>query len=222
MRIRWHTALVCVVLGLAGCVSYGHDGLAFRNPFDDDRAPDTSKMPPASTLAATRVIAVGKEIVAQNKEDLGVTPVFFTMGVREVEISHAKSGMVILSEGLVDRCPTDAELAAVICHELGKLAAEHGPRRTAEMDAAPAPRMTPDVVGGGDGPDQTRLAGMALLDHRGPGGSRSTREPKRDPRALGENFYVKTGRKAEDFARMDQLIREAEDNADRRASDKPR
>ncbi|HEX3146860.1 MAG TPA: M48 family metalloprotease [Gemmataceae bacterium] len=219
MRTRLYPGLVCFVLGLAGCA---WDGSALRNPFNFDREPDTSKLPPASTRAATRVIAIGSEIATQNKDDLGVTPIFFTMGVREVEISHSKSGMVILSEGLVDRCATDADLAAVICHELGKLAAEHGPRRVAELDAPPAPRLAPDVVGGGDGPDQTRLAAMAKFDRRGPGGSRNGREPKRDARTLGENFYVKSGRKPEDFARMDQLIREAEDNADKRESEKLR
>ena len=96
--------------------------------FNTDRGPDPNKLPPASTLAATRVNTVGSEVVAKNKDDLGVKPVFFTMGVHEVEISHSKSGMVILSEGLVERCPTDTELAAAICHELGKMAAEQAAR----------------------------------------------------------------------------------------------
>ena len=130
---RWPAGLVCLALGLAGCARDGRDAFAFRNPFDTDRGPDTAKLPAASTRAATRVNAVGSEVAAKNKDALGVKPVFFTMGVPEVEISHHKSGMVILSEGLVERCPTDAELAAVICHELGKLAAEQrgagrGPR----------------------------------------------------------------------------------------------
>ena len=222
MRTRWHAGLVGLALGLAGCAGDGRDVFSFRNPFDTDRGPDPTKSPPASTRAATRVIAVGSAIVAKNKDDIGVTPIFFTMGVPEVEISHTKAGMVVLSEALVDRCKTDEELAAVICHELGKLAAAQPVDRPADHEPPPAPRLTPDVVGGGYGPDMTRLAEEAKYDRRGPRAARTGREPRRDARSLAENFYVKAGNRSEDFGRVDQLFREAEDNADRRASEKPR
>lgn len=219
MRTPWHAGLACLILGLAGCATDGRDGFALRNPFATDRGPDPHSLPPASTLAATRVNAVGSAIAAKNKDALGVTPVFFTMGVREAEISHQRSGMVILSEGLVERCPTDAELAAVICHELVKLAAEHD--RAGDREPG-GPRLTRDVVGGTYEPDMTRLAEEAKFDRRQPRGGRADREPRRDPRAMAETFLVNAGFQAGDLARMDQLIREAEDNADRRASERGR
>jgi hypothetical protein len=217
MRPRCRAGLVGLALALSGCAKDGRDGFAFRNPFDTDRAPDTSTLPPASTRAATRVDTVGSEIVAKNKDALGVKPIFFTMGVREVEISHHKSGMVTLSEGLVERCPTDVELAAVICHELGKLAAEQAPDRSTDRDVGARP-LSRDVVGGPYEPDMTRLAAEAKFD-RGARGGRSARDPRPDPKALGERLYVQAGYRADDFARLDQLAREAEDNADRRASE---
>jgi hypothetical protein len=167
------------------------------------------------------VNAVGSEVAAKNKDALGVKPVFFTMGVPEVEISHHKSGMVILSEGLVERCPTDTELAAVLCHELGKLAAEQSPDRGADREPGGRP-FTPDAVGGRYDPDMTRLAEEAKFDRRGPRASRAGREARPDPRALAESFFVNGGYRAEDYGRTDQLIREAEDNADRRASERGR
>jgi predicted Zn-dependent protease len=221
MRTRWHAGLFCLALGLCGCAKDGRDGFALRNPFQTDRGPDPSSLPPASTLAATRVNAVGSAVVAKVKDDLGAKPVFFTMGVPEVEISHNKSGMVILSEGLVERCPTDTELAAVICHELGKMAAERGPDRTGDREPV-TPRLTHDVVGGTYEPDMTRMAEEAKFDRRSPRGDTRARDPRPDPRTLAENFLVKAGYKADDYARMEQILREADDNADRRASERGR
>lgn len=220
MRTRWPAALLCSALGLAGCAKDGRDGFALRNPFQADRGPDPNTLPPASTLAATRVTAVGSAVVAKNKDALDAKPVFFTMGIREVEISHDKSGMVFLSEGLVERCPTDTELAAAICHELGKMAAEQAPK--AGDRESLAPRLSRDVVGGTYEPDMTRLAEEAKFDRRSPRGQSRARDPRPDPRTLAENLFVKAGYKADDLARMDQLLREAEDNADRRASERGR
>jgi hypothetical protein len=220
MRTRWPAGLVCLALGLAGCARDGRDGFAFRNPFETDRGPDPAELPAASTLAATRVNAVGSAIAAKNKEALGFTPVFFAMGVRDVEISHKKDGSVILSEGLVDRCPTDAELAAVICRELGKLAAERPASREADRESGRP--FVRDVIGGPYEPDMTRLAEEAKFDRRGPRGGRTGREVRPEPRALAEGFFANAGFKADDFARVDSLIREAEDNADRRAADRGR
>src|SRR3954469_9842992 len=199
MRANWRAGLVCVALGLGGCAGDGRDGFSLRNPFNTtEKPPEPPKGPPASTRAATRVIAVGSAVVARNKEEIGVTPVFFTLGVPEVEISHKKGGMVVLSEGLVDRCTTDEQLAAVICHELGKLAAEQPVDRPGDREPPPAPRLTPDVVGGGFGPDMTRQAEEARYDRRGPRAARGGRDPGRDPRTLAEAFYVRAGNKAED------------------------
>ena len=221
MRTRWPAGLVCLALGLTGCAKDGRDGFALRNPFATDRGPDPNTLPPGSTLAATRVTAVGSAVVAKNQDTLGVKPVFFTMGVHDVEISHNKSGMVILSEGLVERCPTDTELAAAICHELGKMAAEQGPGRAGDRESAP-PRFTRDVVGGAYDPDMTRLAEEAKFDRRAPRPDSRARDSKPDPRTLAENFFVKAGYKADDYGRMDPLLREAEDNTDRRASERGR
>ena len=216
MRARWPAALLCTALGLTGCATDGRDGFAFRNPFQADRGPDPAKLPPASTLAATRVNAVGSAIAAKNEPLLGMKPVFSTLGVTEVEISHDKSGHVIISEGLVERCPTDAELAAVICHELGKMAAENGAGRRGSAEPS-GPRLARDVVGGSYEPDLTRLVEDAKYERRGSRGA--GRDPRPDPKAIGQSLFVEAGYRADDFARIESLVREAEDNADRRASE---
>lgn len=216
MRTRWPAGLVCLALGLAGCAGTGRDAFSLSNLFGE-RPPDTSKLPAASTRAATRVVAVGSALVAKNKQVLGGQPVFFTLGVPEVEISHSGSSMVLVSEGLVERCPTDTELAAVLAHELGKIAAKN---QSATTDRDPGgPRLAPDVIGATYEPDMTRLAEEARFDRRQSGTGRRDRLARPDPRLLAEKMFVRAGYKAGDLGKMDQLIREAEDNADKRASE---
>jgi Peptidase family M48 len=220
MRTHWRGGLLFVVIGVTGCLGdeSGRDPFAFRNPFKQTNNFDPVKAPAATAKAATRVHAIGTEIVAANGKDLGIKPIFFAMGGRDPAIFHKENGMVILTEGLIERCTSDDELAAVLCHELGKMAAEHAekapPRH--ESDVPPAPRWPSDVVGGSNAPDQTRLAEEALYDRRGPRNNRAAREPRPDPRTLGQNIFTKAGHNSDDFARVDELVKEAEGNGEKR------
>jgi hypothetical protein len=213
MRTRKYGFMACLTLALAGCVG---DDSVVRNPFRKERQFDPSTTPQATTIIATRVVTVGKEVVAANDGAIDFKPVFFTSGVKESQIFHVqKQNLIVISEGLVQKCGSDDELAAVICYELGKLAAEHserGPAGGADLPPAPIPS---DVVGNGRSPDQTRQAEEALYGRRN-GQQRGAREPRVDPRTLALSFYTKAGHKAEDFARMDSIIKEAEDNGDKR------
>ena len=140
---------LCLTLGLAGCLGdeSGRDPFALRNPFRDERRFDPSSAA-ASAKAATQVHTVGSAVVAANSTDFPSKPVFLTIGLPEPMVFHQGTGQIVVSEGLVNRCGSEAELAAVICHELGKMAAEHpgkGPPRP-ERDLpppSPAPWMWP-------------------------------------------------------------------------------
>jgi len=215
MRNPLH-GLALVACGLVGCASFdARDPLAAINPFSPERKFDPSTAPAGNTQAATRADAVASAVIAQCRTELPDKPVVMTWGLKEPMIFHQRSGMLVLSDGLVERCRTDDELAAVICYELGKMAAEQadrGPVR-GDSDTPPAPRLSADVVGGGYSPDMTRLAEEAKYSRRAP---RSSREPRPDPRTLAQNFYTRTGHNADDFARVESLVKEAEDNGDRR------
>jgi hypothetical protein len=214
MRTRPTLGLVGLALALAGCAG---GPLAGRNPFaSDDRKFDASGAPAATTKAASRVHAVGSAVVGANAADLPEKPVFQTIGLKDPMIFHRGTGQVVISEALVDRCPTDSELAAVLCWELGKIAAAHPPERRSTDEPVPMPPLTRDVVGGTYEPDMTRLAEEAKFNRPPTRGSRTGREPKADPKTLAQNFYAKTGRNPDDFARLEPLLRDAEDNADRR------
>jgi Peptidase family M48 len=218
MRTPWRGAL-CVVVGLTGCVGDGsdRDPFAFRNPFKEERQFDPSTAPVASARAATRVHAVGSAVVAANSAELSSKPAFLTIGLKD-PIAFHQAGQVIVSEGLVERCSTDAELAAVVSNELGKIAAAQpgkGPPRP-ERDLPPAGPVPNDVVGATGPPDMTRAAEEAMFDRRGPRTGRSAREPGPDPKTLAHNFHVKAGHSADEFDRAAGLIKEAEENAEKR------
>jgi hypothetical protein len=215
MRNPLH-GLALLACGLAGCASFdARDPFAALNPFGPDRRFDPDAAPVANTQATTRAHAVASAVIAQCRNELPDKPLISTIGVNEPMIFHQRSGNLVLSDGLVERCRTDDELAAVICFELGKMAAEQsdkgGPR--GDSDTPPAPRLSADVVGGGYSPDMTRLAEEAKYSRRAP---HTPREPRPDPRTLALNFYTRSGHNADDFARVESLMKEAEDNADKR------
>ena len=213
MRIPLH-GLALFACGLAGCAQFdARDPFASINPFGPERRFDPGAAPVANTQAATRADAVASAVIAQCRTELPDKPVVMTIGLKEPMIFHQRSGLLVLSDGLVERCGTDDELAAVICYELGKMAAEQdkGPVRS-DSDTPPAPRLSADVVGGGYSPDMTRLAEEAKYSRRSP----RPREPKPDPRTLAQTFYTRSGHTADDFSRVRALVKEAEDNADRR------
>ena len=155
--------------------------------------------------------------IAHGRAELPEKPIILTVGVKEPMIFHQRSGMLVLSDGLVERCVTDEELAAVISYELGKMAAEQaeksGPR--SEGDVPPAPRLASDVVGGAYSADMTRLAEEAKYDRRSRTG-RNARDPRPDPRTLAQNLYTRAGHNADDFARVESLYKEAEENGEKR------
>ena len=190
MRRRGLGIFAGLALGLAGCAGSGFESLSIRNPFRSEPKFDPATVPPATTRMATRVVTVGNEVLAANGDAIHFKPVFFTSGIQEPQVFHVqKSGMVVLSEGLVQKCSTDQELAAVICYELGKMAAERanrGPANGGYLPPAPPPQT--DIVGNGRSPDQTRQAEEAIYSRRNGSAPRGAREPQADPRVLCRVF----------------------------------
>jgi len=219
MRAGKRGILAGLILTLAGCVSddFDDESFALRNPFRTERGFNPAAAPKASAIAATRVHTVGSAIVHANGSDLPTKPVFSTVGLKEPMIFHRSGGNVIVSEGLVELCPTDSELAAVICSELGKMAAkENRSGSRGDGDLPPAPPPPSDVVGAAHSADMTRVAEQGFHDRRGARTARGSREGRPDPRTLAQNFLTKAGHNADDLERVSALIKEAEENSERR------
>src|SRR5438105_4730924 len=63
---------------------------------------------PAAKELALRVDRVGREVLASNP-NIGLKPLFATIGAPQPEIFHQGTSMVHVTEGLVKQCPGDAQ-----------------------------------------------------------------------------------------------------------------
>src|SRR5262249_10944589 len=130
---------------------------------------------PATEEAAKRVALMGQRLVEANPQ-MALKPAFTTVGAPHPGLFHVVTGSGprradpgVISEGLVKLCQTDAQLAAVLAQELGKMVSE---REALVSAAARAPVRPPPLevrVGNDSGgafgsPDGTRYIELAKLD----------------------------------------------------------
>jgi hypothetical protein len=201
----------------AGCLEEQRSFLVTAGPNGEPvvaRALNNVQRAPATEEAGKRVITVGMKIVSANRQ-LGLRPAFCTAGTPAPEIFHRGTGglegcQVVISEGLVRRCPTDAQLAAVLCNELGKIVAER------EAQAGPAvrePERRPisDCHIGNDycgvsGPSD----GTYLMEDGNLNKQRGKRPVAPAPEALATQYLVRAGYAAADLVQAQPLLQEAE------------
>jgi hypothetical protein len=159
MNRRVAIGVAGAVLCLTGCLhdmNREFDRLVRR---DGVRTPKAPKVSPASLQTAQRVEDLGRQIIAQNTFT-GLDPIFHTLGVPELVLFHRGTAELFVSEGLVKRCRSDDELAAVLCSELGRMMAENRVARGIGRDKDPIPAVAlPDAAFNFDG---TRAAELAL------------------------------------------------------------
>src|SRR5262245_31473513 len=136
--------------------------------WDEVKVPRNLKLPAAHVATSERVETLGRRIIAQNTFT-GIEPMFFTAGVPESMLFHRGSEELIISEGLANKCKTEAELAAVLCSELGHMVAEKNAARRvgADRDTFPDAALPGGTsVGGGSTADPGRAAEQALRERR--------------------------------------------------------
>lgn len=192
--------LVLPVVALSGCLFNDGAPVVPADPFSP-RTPGTAPrtqaatFAPASTEVAARVEAVGRKVLDANKQT-SLRLQFHTIGSPQPEVFHLRARDVFITEGLVNQCKTDTELAAVLCHEMGKMVAEREVRadpRSRNPDREPPPDLYigNDRVGGMGPPDQTRLAELARFDKERP--RPAVPLPPPDPRALAHAYLKRAG-----------------------------
>jgi hypothetical protein len=207
---------------VAGCVEEQRTRLVSPNGVSEPvvaRSLSRTGVAPATEAAARRVVAVGAAVVVANPQ-LGLRPVFITTGAPQLEIFHKGTGalggcQVVLSEGLVRRCSGDAQLAAVICWELGKVIVERESlagrdQRRGEsrpIIEAPIDHDSSAAFGPADG---TLL--MEAGKREKP--RRKATDPPLLPSAdlLAEQYLKRAGYAATDLDQVRPLLREAEGN----------
>jgi hypothetical protein len=190
-----NVSLFGLVLVGGGCITHGTSTVP-SNPFGNSTA-STAPVRKANYTAAApeismRVDTIGRKLVAANPQ-LGMRPLFATIGDPKPEIFHQETRIVYVTAGLVDMCKTDKQLAAVLSHELGRMVSEREARTSAatrEAAGLPPPETMVGLGGGYSGaPDMTHMAEMARYEKRAP---RLPLKPP-DPRYLAQNYLEKAG-----------------------------
>lgn len=205
--------LVAVVaLAVCGC----QDSRIFRTASSlVGRPVDVPATKEADLRAAARVDQVGRQILNANIF-CGVDVGFQTLGSREALLFHRGQQSVFISDSLVDRCHTDDELAAVLCHELGLMVAEK--RNAARMGYAD-PIMDITLTNSGEAQgitaDQFRLAELAAIEKRTPKKvvDRVLAETT-DPRRIAIDMLKTTGIDEKAYPKAEQLLRGLNKNRD--------
>lgn len=208
--------VVVLLLAVGGCLP--EDGsLATVSAGLTDEAPQNAPPgrllhAPASEEAAKRVLQVGSQILTSNPT-LGVRPVFTTIGAPSEEIFHQDDKAVFITEGLVRECRTDGQLAAVLCHELGKMTAERQERAGPPPDHGPpmdAPVGT-DYGGAFGPPDGTRAMELAVYERKRRKAAEAAAAPA-DPDALALAILEKAGGNPADLKDAAPLLRAADEH----------
>ena len=154
-RAALQLALGSTCLGsLSGCL---HD---LR--FWDDK-PKEPKVSPVTVETARRVDELVKRIVDQNTFT-GLEPIVRVMGVPESVLFHRGSTEVFISEGLVKKCKTEPELAAVLCSELGQMLSQKRAGIAVGRDRDSIPAIA--LPGGGTDAGRVRDAELAMQQRR--------------------------------------------------------
>jgi hypothetical protein len=196
MNRRRRFALVAGLLGLAGC-----EHLDFFKPQDaltggtgwytlgkKVQTPEPEKVSPASLQTAERVETLGRQIIVQNTFT-GLDPLFHTMGIKDLALFHRGTAELFISEGLVNRCKSDAELAAVLCAELGRMQADLRSARRVGRDKEPIPEV-----------------GAGATDQKG---SQEPAIEQADAHTLARDLMSGAGFDPAELNRVEPLLREA-------------
>ncbi|HJZ56374.1 MAG TPA: hypothetical protein VKE74_15525, partial [Gemmataceae bacterium] len=151
MNRRGSLALVAGLFGFGGCehlsafdpksaLTGGTEWYALGKKV---QTPEPEKVSPASLQTAERVETLGRRIIVQNTFT-GLDPLFHTVGIKDPVLFHRGTAELFISEGLANRCKTDAELAAVLCSELGRMQADRRSAQRVGRDKEPIPEVGPD------------------------------------------------------------------------------
>lgn len=82
--------------------------------------PNEPKAPPQVIAARQRVEKISAQILQQNP-NLGVKPVWVIINDEQPVLIRQEYNQVLLSLGLVNRCTTDGQLAAVLSTQIGTM-----------------------------------------------------------------------------------------------------
>jgi hypothetical protein len=208
--------LIGVLLGLALVGCWSERSARRVSPSDVVRAKVDPQLLQANLEACTRVFTVGQKILAANPE-LPQRLIFRAVGHPSPEIFHQGNSAIVVTQKLVDMCPTENELAALLCVELGRMVVER--EALAPLAARqPEPRSPIDPVQiratvGVANPDEFRLRENAHYEaeqRRQVSGTISLP----DPMALARRYMQRAGYSNDSIDRIKPILKLAGEHSD--------
>jgi hypothetical protein len=202
----------------AGCVTpESKTELVSPNPFTSSPITTTVNRvsySPSSVRAAARVDSIGRKILVDVPQ-LGIKPMFRTIGAPESEVFHRGTTEVIITDGLVNQCANDGQLAAVLLLELAKMVGEReaaaGPRRGLAGRGAPLESPVGNDFGGSFGAaDQVHRAELAKYELAMR--KRAESASSFDPQALARVYLPTAGYAATDLDSVLPILNAASNN----------
>ena len=211
------------ILGLAGCFGMQTERESLPLVHSAPSAVSPTMQPerrissaPAMKASSERVLQVGQRLILANPQ-IGLRPLFVTVGVTHPEIFHKGGSLggcqVVVSEGIVSQCPSDAELAAILAKELEKIVAER------ESLASPSARLAGDrpplseSIGSDSGgtfgsSDGTRMMELAHYEKRSR--ERAAKPATIQPDTLARKYLAKAGYEPASLDQVKPLLRRAD------------
>ncbi len=215
--LRLPTCLWTLMLVAVGCVTTDAPLTAVPGSvfgFTPQPTNDTKvNFAPPSLEMAARVDSIGTNLRLANPQ-LAFQPQYCTIGSPQPEIFHRGASEILITEGLAKQCKTDAQLAAVLSMELGKMISE----RLAQMPSSDVRQDPPiELRVGNDGggsfgdADELRRAEMAKYQKQQRQRMRQAATTA-DPRNLAIAILQKAGYSPADLDSVSAILTEAGEN----------
>jgi hypothetical protein len=140
-------------------------------------------------------------------------PFFITIGAPAPEVFHRGVTQLFLTQGLEKKCPGEAQLAALLCHELGRMVAERealASPQTRNPERRPPMEVPFGNAGHIEAADQVRLAELDKFDKE----RRRSRAPAvaPDPKVLARLYLKNAGYPEAALEGVLPLLQEAQKN----------
>jgi predicted Zn-dependent protease len=155
---------------------------------------------------AARLANVGQTLLTASPF-AAVTPNFFVMSSPEMAVAHPDAFGVFVSEGMMAKCPTDDDLAAVVALELGAMIAE---KRNLERLGLADPAAA--FIAGDDptaSPIQDARAKVVSTV-----AARKSKAPPVSAEQIAKDLLIAAGYSEESLVRMAPLVLAARDKID--------
>ncbi len=205
------------ILPLTGCVQDAHETQreSANRLFKQSHVLDPRKLPVGDQKATIRADTVASAVIAANKDETGLQPRIITVGKPEPVMYHLDTHLIVLSDGLINACKDDEQLAAIISYELARMVSEREsqtPSRRRDNQLPPVPRLTPDIAGSRMSPDMTELAEAGFHEKKYPRKVDRTKEAVPEVSALSRKYLEQGGHDPKVLEKLEPLIKEAELN----------